>query len=256
MNGVIIQARMGSTRLPGKVLKKINGKYPMLYYLIRQIKECKLLEKFVIATTTLKEDDSIVQFLNQQNVEHFRGNEKDVLERYYNCAKKFSFDPIIRITADNPLIDPKIVDLAIKTFQSNSVDYVTNCIPRTFPYGTEVEVFSFNALETTWKNARKSSEREHVTPYIYNNPEKFKILNFSSSINLSNFRWTVDRQNDFQLIENIILEVNKKPILMEDILKLFKEKPELCSINKKNLPNEEYLKTIRKDESVMRNKEE
>lgn len=228
---------MGSSRLLGKVLKKINGKYPMLYYLIRQIRECKLLEKFVIATTTLKEDDLIVQFLSQQNVEYFRGSEKDVLDRYYNCAKKFSFDPIIRITADNPLIDPKIVDLAIKTFQSNSVDYVTNFIPRTFPYGTEVEVFSFNALKTMWVNARKPSEREHVTPFIYNNPKKFKILNFSNLINLSNLRWTVDGQNDFQLIENIISEIDKKIILMEDVLKLFKEKPELFLINKNNLAN-------------------
>ncbi len=233
MLGAIIQARMGSVRLPGKVMKKVNGKNPMLYHLIQQINECKYIDNFVVATTTKKEDDIIENFLHEQNVLCFRGDEKDVLDRFYECAKKYSIDPIIRITADDPLIDPEIIDKVIIEYKNNTVDYVTNCKPRTFPYGTEVEIFSFRALETAWKNTIKDDEREHVTPFISKNPNKFKILNVSNSSNQTNFRWTVDNLEDFKLVEQIFLKIKKHPILIIDILNLFKNNPKLLEINKK-----------------------
>lgn len=231
MIGAIIQARMGSTRLPGKVMKKINGKNPMLFYLIQQIKQSKLIESFVVATTDLKEDDIIAKYLKNNQILCFRGNEKDVLDRYYNCAKKFSFDPIIRITADNPLIDPHIIDNLIQIYQNNEIDYLTNCLPRTFPYGTEVEVFSFHSLETAWKYAKRNEEREHVTPFLYNNPNKFKILNVFNQSDQSNFRWTVDYLEDFDFVEKIISEIRKQPIFVNDILLLLQTKPELLKLN-------------------------
>ncbi len=175
MIGCIVQGRMGSSRLPGKTLMKLDKKNTVLHFIINQLEHSKLIDKIVVATTNLKEDDSIEILAKNSNIEIFRGHPDDVLDRYYQCAKKFSIDIIVRITADNPLIDPTIVDDLIKKFTSNSYDFLTNAHVRTFPYGTEVEIFSFKALEKAWKNATKPFEREHVTPYFYNNPKYFKI---------------------------------------------------------------------------------
>ena len=246
--GCIIQARMGSTRLPGKVMLNIDEKNPIIYYVIKQISESRLCDQIVIATTTLPEDEEIVKFAKNMSVPCFRGSAEDVLDRYYQCAKEFSFSTIIRITSDNPLIDPKLVDDAISFYKSNSYDYVTNCKPRTFPQGTEVEIFSFNALEKIWKNARKLSEREHVTPYFYNNPDQFKIFNIRNNENLSHLRWTVDRKEDLEFVKNIVSKIKKSPILMSDILKLLKMEPELININKDYVMNEGYLKSLKEDQ--------
>jgi len=235
--GCIIQARMGSTRLPGKVLMQINNK-PMLHYLIKQLEFSKEINEIVIATTTLKEDLEIVKFAKKNNIRFFIGSDDDVLDRYYQCAKEFSFSTIVRITADNPLIDPHIVDKVIRCFKDNTYDYVSNAISRTFPYGTEVEIFSFNALENSWKNACKHSEREHVTSFIYKNKTKFKTFNLTNKIDLSRFRWTIDRPNDLKLVREIISKNNKFPITTEAVLKILKENPDLLKINNKNNINE------------------
>ena len=238
---------MGSTRLPGKVMLNIDEKNPIIYYVIKQISESRLCDQIVIATTTLPEDDKIVKFAKNMSIPCFRGSAEDVLDRYYQCAKTFSFSTIIRITSDNPLIDPKLVDDAILFYKSNSYDYVTNCKPRTFPQGTEVEIFSFNALEKIWKNARKLSEREHVTPYFYNNSDQFKMFNIKNNENISHLRWTVDREKDLELVKKIILKIKKSPILMKDILELFQKEPELIDINKSYVLDEGYLKSLEMD---------
>jgi len=237
--GCIIQARMGSSRLPNKVLMKLNNENPLLYFVINQLQNCKSIGKIVVATTTFTEDTKIIEFLKKLNIEYFRGSSTNVLDRYYQCAKKFSFDIIIRITADNPLIDPTIVDLAIEKFNSNSFDYLTNTRKRSFPSGTEVEVFTFLALEKAWKNSTKPSELEHVTPYFYNNPEKFKIFDLINHEDLSSFRWTVDETNDLELVKILISKIKKRPILMNDIVKILKDEPELIKINKNNIQNED-----------------
>lgn len=251
MIGCIIQARMGSTRLPGKVLKLVDDKNPSLYYTINQLKNCKNIEKIIVATTTKDDDDVIVEHLKKLNIEYFRGSPTDVLDRYYNCAKKFSLNTIIRITADCPLIDPEIVDRGISIFVSGQYDYVTNTFPRTFPDGNETEIFSFNALQTAWKNAILPSEREHVTPYLRNQKEKFRIKNFENSQNISNLRWTMDLQEDLILIRTIISRVDKRPIHLADILELFKKNPELIEINKGHVPNEGYIKSLKEDEEFL-----
>lgn len=245
--GCIIQARMGSTRLPGKVMLNIDEKNPIIYYVIKQISESRLCDQIVIATTTLPEDEKIVKFAKNMSIPCFRGSAEDVLDRYYQCAKIFSLSTIIRITSDNPLIDPKLVDDAISFYKSNSYDYVTNCRERTFPQGTEIEIFSFNALEKIWKNARKLSEREHVTPYFYNNPDQFKMFNIKNNENISHLRWTVDREKDLELVKKIILKIKKSPILMKDILELFQKEPELIDINKSYVLDEGYLKSLEID---------
>ena len=254
MIGCIIQARIGSTRLPGKVMLKLDENETVLNYVLKQIKFSKILKKIIIATTTLDEDDQIINHIKNLDVELFRGNSNDVLDRYFQCAKFFSLDIIIRITADNPLIDPTIIDDLIKKFDSNSYDYLTNSNVRTFPYGTEVEIFTFQALEKAWKNAKKPSEREHVTPYFYNNPEQFKIFNVEHTTNISNLRWTIDRKNDLTLVKSIISKIKKRPILMTDILRLFSIEPELFKINKNQLKNEGYKKSLNDDHAYLKSK--
>jgi len=221
--GCIVQARMSSTRLPGKVLKNIDDKNTLLNYVLFQLKESKLIEKIVIATSTLSEDDVIADFAKNENIDCYRGNLNNVLDRFYNCAKIFSFSKIVRITADNPLIDPTIIDKVIEKFESDDSDYASNCTERTFPNGTEVEIFSFNSLENAWLNSKDEYEQEHVTPYFYKNPNHFKISVLKNSIDLSNFKWTVDTLDDFLFVQKIILKINKRPILISDILKIIND---------------------------------
>jgi len=242
----IIQARLGSSRLPGKVLLTLNGK-SLLDYVINQLKFCKLINKIVIATTNLKEDDPIENFAKKNNIDFFRGNSSDVLDRFFQCAKKNSFQKIVRITADNPLIDPTIVDNTIQKFITNQYDYSSNHIPRSFPQGTEVEIFSFTSLEKAWNHASKKSEREHVTPYFYNNPQKFKIGTLTYSKDLSNLRWSIDNENDLILVKKIVSKVKKNPILMNDILELFKKEPSLFEINSNHIIDEGYKKSLEDD---------
>lgn len=230
--GCIIQARMGSTRLPGKVLMKLDEKNTVLDFVVQQTEHCKNIKKIIIATTNLKEDDVIEIFAKNKNILCFRGNPSDVLDRYYQCAKLYSLSIIVRITADNPLIDPTIMEKVITEFQSRSCDYVSNAVIRSFPYGTETEVFSFNALEKAWNNAKNDNEREHVTPYFYNNHEKFRIYHVENQKNLSSLRWTIDQIEDFILVKNIISKIKKSPILMTDIVNLLTKEPELFDINK------------------------
>jgi spore coat polysaccharide biosynthesis protein SpsF len=245
--GAIIQARTGSSRLPNKVLMKIDKKNTILSSVISQLTFCKKLDKMIIATTTEKSDDKIIEECKKISALFFRGNELDVLDRFYECAKYFSLSTIIRITCDDPLIDPTIVDKAIEKFFVTSSDYVVNFKPRTFPQGTEVEVFSFSVLEETWKKAKKLSEREHVTPYIYNHPDRFKIYNLEYHSDISYLRWTVDRRSDLEFVKKITSKIKKRPILMNDILKLLKQEPSLIEINKNYILDEGYLKSLKED---------
>jgi len=247
MNAAIIQARMGSSRLSGKVMMKVDNNKSVLSYVVNQLKHCNLLDKIIIAITNLSEDEKIVEFANKLEIPYFRGNPTDVLDRYYQCAKKFSISTIIRITSDDPLIDPTIVDQIIEKFNSSSFDYITNCRPRTYPQGTEAEIFSFSTLETAWQNAKKPSEREHVTPYLFNNPKKFKIFNIEYSKNISHLRWTVDMEQDLQFVKAVVSKIPKRPILMKDIISLLEKEPDLVNINKDYIMDEGYLKSIKED---------
>ena len=251
MIGCIIQARMGSSRLPGKALMKSDSGKPLLYYVINQLRYCSKIKNLVIATTTNQEDDEIEKFANNNSVNVFRGKEKDVLDRYFQCAKKYSFSTIVRITADCPLIDPQIVDKVIEQFFSGNYDFATNTLTRTFPIGTDVEVFSFSALNEAWENAQLPSEREHVTPYL-RNKENSKIINVENDKNISNLRLTVDRIEDFQLIKQILNNISINPIHLEDVLELFSRKPELIEINKHINHNEGFNKSLEEDKEFIK----
>ena len=251
MIGCIIQARMGSSRLPGKVLKEIQKK-PILDYVIKQVKFSKKIKKIVIATTVDQNDNVIEKFCQSKKISYFRGKENDVLDRYYQCGKKFGFKKIVRITSDNPLIDPEIIDECIEVYEKNNFDYLSTEHPPTLPQGYAVEIFTFKALENAWKNAKKPSEREHVTPYFYNHPEFFSLYNFQYKKNLSNIRCTLDRENDFLFIKKIILSANKQPILLNDLLKIISDNPKLLDINKNNIYNEGYIKSLEEDRKFLK----
>tara|TARA_B100000029_G_scaffold509253_1_gene598002 strand:- start:980 stop:1687 length:708 start_codon:yes stop_codon:yes gene_type:complete len=227
---IIIQARMGSSRLPGKVLKQING-VTLLEFLLKQISYCKLIDKIIVATTTEKKDDVIFNKCNDLNVIVFRGNELNVLDRYYQCAKTHSIENIVRITADNPLIDPQIIDQVVEVYKKNQFDYVSNCEVRTFPHGTEVEVFSFDSLQHAKNEAVDKYELEHVTPYIINK-EKFKKFCLKRDVDISHLRWTVDRKDDLIFIQKIYKQFNSEPILLDDILEIIEKEPELLEYNR------------------------
>jgi spore coat polysaccharide biosynthesis protein SpsF (cytidylyltransferase family) len=253
MIGCIVQARMGSSRLPGKVMKKVGDKF-LLDYVLEQLKSSKNIEKIIVATTTLTNDDIICQYVSSKNIKFFRGSSDDVLDRYYQCAKKFTVDTIVRITADNPLIDPNIIDRVINEYSNKKVDYVTNTLDRTFPYGTEVEIFSFKTLEKAWKNAIKSSEREHVTPFIRDPKNKFILMNIKHSENHSYLRYTVDRMSDLKLVKEIIKNISTRPIVIQDIIKLYKQKPEIFEINK-NIKHDGYESSLKKDNQYFKSQE-
>ena len=251
MIGCIIQARMGSSRLPGKVLEKINDEDTILDYVLKQISHSKKIQQVVVATSDLSEDNIISEHLNNKKINFFRGSSDDVLDRYFQCAKKFSFDIIIRITADNPLIDPSIVDKIIDKYLNQNYDFISNTLKRTFPYGTEVEVFSFNSLKKAWKNAKKPSEREHVTPFMYNLKNKFHLGNLENDNNFSFLRYTVDKKEDLKLVKQIVRKIQERPILLEHIITLYKKNPDIFKINEDVL-HDGYLTSLKKDEEFFK----
>jgi spore coat polysaccharide biosynthesis protein SpsF len=233
----IVQARMGSTRLPGKIMKIISG-HPVLWHVIDRLKHSKKLNNVIIATTILKEDDVVENFCKENNILFFRGSVEDVLSRYFLTAQKFGCENIVRITSDCPVIDPEIIDNMIEEFfaangKKTNIDYLSNSLEKTFPRGLDSEIFTFKTLEKTFNEASKLYEKEHVTPYIYQHPELFKLKNYSSSKNYSDLRWTLDTEEDFQLIKEIYSNLyNRNSIfLFNDILNLMEKKPNLKNIN-------------------------
>lgn len=246
----IIQARVGSTRLPKKVLAEIEGK-PMLLHIIDRVKQAKRIDKIIIATTDLPEDKVIEEIAKNSGVEYFAGSEKDVLDRYYKAVKKFGADIIVRITGDCPVVDPELIDKTVKFFLETSCDYASTAYPKTtFPDGLDIWVFSFQALEKAWKEAVLPSEREHVTPYMWKHRELFKIATFQNNEDLSNMRWTVDEQIDLKFIRAIYKRLYKpgKLFLMKDILNLLNKEPELAKINQSISKDEGYKKSLKEDE--------
>ncbi len=252
MIAAIIQARLDSTRLPKKVLLKVNGQ-PLLSCMIERIKRAEKIDKIVVATTTAVLDDEIEIFCKDENVECFRGNEKDVLDRYYSCARQIGAKVIVRLTSDCPLIDPSVIDEVVSCYLENSFkyDYVANTVPPpgTYPDGMDVEVFSFNLLEKAWKNAKKPSEKEHVTFYFWKNPGLFKIYRHDLKIDLSKYRLTVDYKEDYLLIKKIVEHFHNDKLLftMEDIIAFLKKNPDILKINQDIERNVGWQKSLIKD---------
>lgn len=244
--GAIIQARMGSSRLAGKVLKELNGKTVLEHIYYRT--KCSKVDKCVVATTTKREDDEIELLCNKNNILCYRGDENDVLKRYYDTAKEYKFDIIVRITSDDPLKDTSIINKAIVMLLDNNYDYVSNTIHPTYPEGIDVEVFSFGALENAYFYAELPSEREHVTPYIWKNPQKFNIHNFENDIDLSSKRWTMDKEDDYEFMKKIYGHfIGKNNFSMQEVLEILKKNPEYELINKNHIRNEGYIKSLKEE---------
>ena len=233
----IVQARMKSTRLPGKVLKMVNGK-PLIEILLYRLSQSKKIDKIVIATSENKENDILTETVEKLGFDIFRGSEDDVLSRYYHAAKPLEPTAVVRITGDCPIIDPQLVDEIIGLYQENNVDYASNAEPPTFPDGLDTEVFSFTALEMAYNNAEEPFEREHVTPFIRTNGQ-FKRANYSNKTDFSGERWTVDEPEDFEVIENVIKHFAPNlDFPWKDVLELNQAHPEYFEANKNIRRNE------------------
>lgn len=229
---IYVQARMQSTRLPGKVMLPVL-KRPLLDYLVERLEQVKKADTFAILTSTKTADDTIASYCERKRVSCFRGSEDDVLTRYYQAASERRPDAIVRITADCPLSDPDIIDSVLEKYEKGSFDYVSNTLVRTFPRGIDVEVFSFDALKKTYEEAQATEEREHVTLYMYRHPEKFRLANYASQEDLSGYRLTVDTEEDFQLIRLILenLYPKKPQFKLEDVIQLMRLHPDWAKIN-------------------------
>jgi len=242
----IVQARMSSTRLPGKILKEINGQ-PLLWYVLERLKHSKQVHKIVVATSDRKEDDPTEEFCRKNNSECFRGSLEDVLLRFSDCARKYEeYDVVVRVTGDCPLIDPEVVDDVIKTFKENDADYVSNVLKETYPDGIDVEVFTRSALLESDEEARLGSEREHVTLYIRNNP-KYKKINVENKDDLSRFRLTIDNPEDFEVV-SFLIENYGYELGFKEYCDLLLENPEVMAKNAKITRNEGLLKSLKEDE--------
>lgn len=230
----IVQARTKSTRLPGKVVLEIAGK-PMLWHVINRLRFSKKINEIVLAIPDTKENDILESFAQNYNLNYFRGSENDVLSRYYEVAKKFKCEVIVRVTSDDPLIDPKILDTIIEKHLSLRADYTSNNLKRTFPLGLDAEVFNFDALERAYKEAKANYEKEHVTPYIYEHPGIFKLRNVPAKKKLRRpeLRLTVDTKEDLQLVREIYKHLYRpeKIFYTEEVIDLFNKHPELTKIN-------------------------
>ena len=238
---------MGSTRLPGKVLKEVMGR-PLLSYQIERLKRVNKIEKIIIATTVNKEDDPIVQLCTKESIPCFRGSEEDVLDRYYQTADKFGVKHIVRITSDCPLIDPRLCDHVVEVYLESNVDFVHTGL--TFAEGLDCEILSFSALERAWREASLKSEREHVTLYLHNHPELFKKITLTNKTDDSIYRVTIDEEEDFFVVKAIIEALyGKAPGLfaINEIKNFLDTHPEIFKLNANVTRNEGLLKSLRQD---------
>jgi len=252
----ILQARMGSSRLPNKVLRKIKGKTLLELY-VNRVKESHLIDKIVIATTTNPNDTLIQKIASDLGIECFRGSEDDLLDRYYQCAKKYNADIVVRVTPDDPFVDYRVIDRAVQIFRDNEVDFVTNHFDPTYPEGLDVEVYSIDALEKSWREASLLSEREHVFPYIQNHQDQFKIINFKQDTDYSHLRWTIDYECDFEMTKRIYdhLYDKKRIFLQEDIVRLLENHPEIAELNA-HITRKEGVNRTKAHDKVMKRESE
>ena len=230
----IVQARMGSTRLPGKAFLDLCGE-PMLARVMARCQRAKTLKRTIVATTTEPADDVLCDLCTARGWPFYRGSQDDVLDRYYQTAKEHEGDVVVRITSDCPVIDPGVIDLTVAEFLrlQPDCDYVSNGEPpRPFPRGLDVEVFHFHALEWAWREAREAAFREHVTPYIYRHPEKFRVVPFLADRDYSDQRWTVDTPEDRALVLKLFEHFGHDHFSWREILAVLEEHPDWRDINR------------------------
>ena len=227
----IIQARMGSTRLPGKVLMDLGGK-TVLARVVDRLRQASRVDEIVVATTSSAADDGIVRECHHLKVEYFRGSENDVLDRYYRAARAGAAGVVVRITSDCPAIDPQLIDETIEVFQQQRADYASNVFPRTYPRGLDTEVFTTAVLDQAWHDAHEPFQREHVTPYFYQHPELFRQASLRGQVDYSQYRWTLDTAADLELLRAIYAHFsNQDDFSWSEVIALIEREPELAELN-------------------------
>jgi glutamate-1-semialdehyde aminotransferase/spore coat polysaccharide biosynthesis protein SpsF (cytidylyltransferase family) len=248
----VIQARMASQRLPGKILQNIHGK-PMLWHVVYRAQNASKVDAVIVATSTSSSDDAVQAYCEQAGIPVFRGDEQNVLDRFFHAASKMEATTVVRLTGDCPLLDPTVIDDLITDFEKGGADFVTNTLVYTYPDGLDAEVFSFEALRQSQEKATLSSEREHVTPFIRNS-SGFRLRNVASkNPRGKGLRWTVDDAADLAFVEKVFQNLTPSLGLLfswESVMDLIEEKPELKEINAGTLTNEGYYKSLTKDERV------
>ena len=228
----IMQARMSSTRLPGKVLMPVAGR-PMLAWEVERVKPARLVDELIIATSTNQHDDPVAELAEQLGVSCFRGSEDDVLDRYYQAAHRFKAEAVVRLSADNPLVDGNFVDWVVGEYNSADADYVAAAPgkDRGLPLGLAAEAFSFSALETSWREAKTPAWREHVTPYIRHNPDRFQVRYLTAPNDYSHLRLAVDKPEDLELIRRIFEHFGNGSFSWREAADTVKQHPEWVAIN-------------------------
>jgi spore coat polysaccharide biosynthesis protein SpsF len=245
----IIQARMGSSRLPGKVLRTISGK-PMLEHILERVRAVKEIDQVIVATSNQPIDKSIQSFCEKNQIDYFAGNEHNVLDRFYHAAIQYSADNVLRITADCPLVDPAIITSLIHEFTTDDYDYFSVATGASaifldggrFPDGYDAEYMRMPALAKAWREATALTDREHVTPYLWRQPELFKLGKLKSAIDYSALRLTVDNEDDFRLIDLIYQDLYRpdQHFLLADVIRWLEDHPDLAATNRQHIGQEGY----------------
>ena len=241
----IIQARMASTRLPGKVLADIAGK-PMVWHVVQRVRQAHSIDEVIVATSNLATDNPLAEFCAKQHLSCFRGSEEDVLDRFYQAARAFDASTIVRVTADCPLIDPAVLDRVVAEFQTQGADYASNVGIRSFPDGLDVEVFSFAAAERAWKEATRKTEREHVTPYLrYSGHFRICSVEAEPDLHAPEERWTVDEPEDLRFVRSVYAAFSDRTVFTaQEVLALLRSRADLRQLQGKAIMNEGYYKNL------------
>jgi len=246
----IVQARMTSTRLPGKVMMEVMGR-PLLSFQIERLRFSKTIDNIIIATTVNREDAPIIKLCQKEGLNFYRGSEDDVLDRYYQTAKEYNVKHIMRLTADCPLTASDICDSIANAYFESGIDYI--CTGETFAEGIGCEIVGFMALTKVWLEAKLKSEREHVTLYIHNHPELFKTIVKENETDDSRYRVTVDEEEDFIVVKTILENLYKSEVTyfsIKEIKEFFRENPEIYQLNTDIIRNEGLLKSMQNDKII------
>ena len=248
----VIQARMSSRRLPGKVLRPVVGK-PLLALQLERVARAQKIDNLVVATSDRPDDDPVAALAASAGVGCYRGSLDDVLDRFYRAARDHAPDHVVRLTADCPLADPHVIDAVIDFCVSGDYDYASNALQPTFPDGLDVEVARFACLEKAWREAALPSEREHVMPYIHRRPERFRIGGYSGGTDLSHLRWTVDEPEDLALVTRIYeaLYSDNPAFTTADVLRLIERQPDLAAMNAHHTRNAGRRSSVDKDAAFL-----
>lgn len=237
---------MGSSRLPGKVMADIAGK-PMLFHVVSRVRRARKVDLVAVATSTHTSDDVLASYCENEGIPCFRGSEDDVLDRFYQAARHFNADVIVRLSSDCPLHDPDVIDMTVNSLLEGDADFVSGGLETTFPDGLDTAAFHMATLEKTWREAVLRSDREHVTTYIHHNPELFRRKTVRNTEDLSHHRWTVDEPRDLEFVRQVYVHLGDEHFGMKDVLQLLNRHPELKRINTGISRNEGYLKSLEED---------